>query len=575
MRRPLLLTALVAGSLVAGVSPALAAPPAPAGAPAVAATPAKAAPTAVPARYLAQRIAWQPCFPDGPPEGFPAGSERLECGSYSAPRDWANPGAKIDVSIAVSRLRPATGRAGASLLSNPGGPGGPGRTLPLVFLFAERTRVLDSREIVGIDVRGTGDSTNVTCGGGTGIGAGLDPRDRSRGNTELILDSAELTAKFCQTKGGELSPFINTKQTVADLDLLRALLRRTTIDWLGYSGGTWLGAAYATYFPSRVGRFVLDGNTEFTTTWQRSFAWQPRGFERRFRVDYLPWVARYDELFGLGRTAEAARRQYESLRARLAAAPLELDGLIEINGTDLDNLIAGSLYSKTLFQSLTEDWLELRELVRQRDAGAATAGTTAARQRLAASVTAARQARVAPLPTALDSFSATFNHILCNDTPWRGDRASLLRESAEQGRRYPLRGWYTLSEPCVFWDRPEAETLAPRTGRGVPPVLMVQNDKDPATPIEGAVRARRDFAGARMITVVDEGDHTIYPGNPCVDAKVEAFLLDGAPARDAQCRGLGLPVPTAPETRAAASTATANPLVTVRKWAEQAGPMPK
>ncbi len=37
---------------------------------------------------------------------------------------------------------------------------------------------------------------------------------------------------------------------------------------------------------------------------------------------------------------------------------------------------------------------------------------------------------------------------------------------------------------------------------------MIQSDRDPATPIEGARRTQKLFAGARLLTVVNEGDHT-------------------------------------------------------------------
>lgn len=170
-----------------------------------AATATPAAPAArstVPDRYLDQTIDWQPCFPGKPPEDFPAGSKRLQCGSYLTPKDWDAPGAGVDLHIAVTRLQPTTGPAARSVLTNPGGPGGPGRTVPLVYLAAHRTTLTQQRDILGIDVRGTGGSTNVTCSGGSAIGSDLDPRDRRPANTRLILDSAALTARYCQQAGG-------------------------------------------------------------------------------------------------------------------------------------------------------------------------------------------------------------------------------------------------------------------------------------------------------------------------------------------------------------------------------------
>ena len=106
-----------------------------------------------------------------------------------------------------------------------------------------------------------------------------------------------------------------------DLDLLRQILGKKKVSWLGYSAGTWMGAYYATYFPKTLDKIVLDSNTEFTESWQKVFDNLPAGSELRFRVDFLPWVAKYDNVFHLGKTAEEVRQSYETTRARLVEQP--------------------------------------------------------------------------------------------------------------------------------------------------------------------------------------------------------------------------------------------------------------
>ncbi|MGH3812646.1 MAG: alpha/beta hydrolase, partial [Pseudonocardiaceae bacterium] len=76
----------------------------------------------VPDRYAGQTVDWRPCFPDGPPAGLPPGSSKLECSSFTAPRDWADPDGPT-ITIAVSRLRASGGAAEGALFTNPGGPG--------------------------------------------------------------------------------------------------------------------------------------------------------------------------------------------------------------------------------------------------------------------------------------------------------------------------------------------------------------------------------------------------------------------------------------------------------------------
>lgn len=495
---------------------------------------------AVPARYLNQKIDWKPCYPDGPPPNLPPGSEKLQCGSFIAPRDWSRPDDKIDVSIAVSRM-PSTGTAKASVLTNPGGPGAPGRTTPL--FFKNRKRLLASQEVIGVDPRGTGDSTNITCDGKAEIDDDLDPRDRSKENLDLILKSNELISQFCQTKSGELGKHINTEQTVRDYDLLRALLGRDKINWVGYSGGTWLGAHYATAFPERADKFVLDSNVEFTTNFQDSFDWQPLGFERRFRDDFLPWLAKYDAKYHLGTTAEETRQSYEKVRGALARNPVELDGE-RVTAPVFDSNIASSLYGKEDFPGLAEYIVNLASLTGVQPSPAAAAAKAAVAGYHQQVRERGPQLR-APQKYD-DAYDASFITITCNDTPWTDTPGDLVRKSEEMGKKWPLLGWGWVAQPCVSWDRPDVDLPTP-TGDGVSPVLMVQSVNDPATPIEGARRAHERFAGSRMITVTGEGDHGLYAltGNKCVDDKVESYLVDGVvPEGDTTCTGMPLPDPT-------------------------------
>jgi pimeloyl-ACP methyl ester carboxylesterase len=459
-----------------------------------------------------QEIQWQKCFDTAPP-GLPPGAERLECGSFTAPMDWNNPGNGKTITIAVSRLTPKNGTAKSTVFTNPGGPGGEGRTLPLAFL--NRPKLSENAEIVGIDVRGTGASSNVTCGMYDTLGS-TDPRDRSKANLDLLYQGMELHAKFCQTKSGELGRYITTDQTVKDLDLLRQVLGRKKVDWLGYSGGTWMGAYFATYFPKSLDKIVLDSNAAFTGPWQPVFDDWGMGFERRFRVDFAPWVAKYDDIYHLGKTGEEVRQTYERTRAKLAQQPITLpEGTY--NAVRLDLLLFQGQYSKHSFDSVARKFAEL-----------------------AGAVPAQLKAR-ASYP---DASNGTLYSIICNDTPFKGDRKYLERDAVQDGAKWPLMGYYQIMGPCAYWDRPNVQLKHPN-GIGVDSTLMVQSVRDPATPLEGAQRAHQGFRNSKMLTVKDEGDHGIYGlDNDCVNDVVERYLVDRVnPTSDSTCPGVPLPAP--------------------------------
>ncbi|QWF80589.1 alpha/beta hydrolase [Amycolatopsis sp. CA-230715] len=528
-----LLVPAVAGTVLAGLAPVATADPPPLNS------------TGIPDRYANQALNWHVCAGDELPSPPPAGAEGMECATYLTPRDWSRVDDRIDLTIAVSRLKATGAEATASVLTNPGGPGAPGRLFPARLRNQAKLRA--SQEVIGIDPRGTGKSTNLTCGGAVGTGSSLDPRNRDRANLDLILDATKYAAESCQLKSGELGPLVTTDQTVHDLDLLRVLLKRDKVNWVGYSAGTWLGAHYAQAFPDRTGRFVLDSNTEFTTTWEKSFASQPLGFERRWRQDFLPWLAKYDSRYHFGATGEAARQTYEEVRYALSKNPAAV-GDTTISANQLDSYIASQLYAKGNFPALADYLTNVRTLTK----GGATADQkAAATQKVKGAKSAPEITGPQPLRVPgdyADAYDASFWTIPCSEGAWAGSRESAIEESQEFiDRQLPLLGAGWLIQPCLFWKHQPAP-LPVLDGKGVPPVLMVQSAHDPATPIEGAERAHRAFAGSRMITVTKEGDHGIYAGgNAAVDKVVEDYLVDGKVPEDQSIPGLPLPVPPEPK----------------------------
>jgi pimeloyl-ACP methyl ester carboxylesterase len=507
--------------------------------------------TVVPERFAGQTVLWLRCLDPNLYPGLPRDFYRLQCGTFEAPANWRDPDDGTTVTIAVSRLPASVKPARGVTFTNPGGPGEPGLELPLVFSLAERTRLIRTQDIYGIDVRGTGGSTNATCGGPT-LQPLLDPRDRRSENLDLIMDSAELVARFCAGAPGLPIGRVTTSDTVRDLDLLRRLVKAPKVNWIGYSAGTWLGAQYADEYPGTVGHFVFDSASDVSGSWKRAFDLQPLGFERRFRRDFMRWAAKYDRVFGLGDTPGEVLETYQDIRSRLTPQT-PVDSAIV-----LDHALAGAMYSSLSFLDAAALLADLESFLAAQGSGNAAA-MGAARRRLAAApllsaaaprgfgtMSGLRAARPpgGRMPMSSDASDAAFLAITCNDTPWTDTRSDLVESSAELGRLYPLLGPGTLNEPCAFWDVPNLHLLPP-TGAGVPPILVVQSAHDPATPLEGARRTVASLPGSRMLLVTGEGDHGLYAGgNACVDTAVERFVVTGVlPKAGATCRGKPIPAP--------------------------------
>ncbi|MBM6405528.1 alpha/beta fold hydrolase [Phycicoccus sp. CSK15P-2] len=488
-------------------------------------------------RYLRQTLDWQLCDE----------ATGTECALVTAPRDWNRPGAGEDIRVAVSRTVPeGAGDDARYIFGNPGGPGAPG--LGMAPYLAS---VVPDHIAIGFDVRGTGASTNVSCEGAPQYT--MDARDRDRANLDLIADASKLYDPFCTLKSRGLRDHVTTEQTVKDVDLVRALLGAETFDYVGYSGGTWLGAYYQKYFPKHAGRFVLDSNTDFTRPWNVTFEAQPESFERRFRQDFTAWAAEHDDVLGLGSSPEQVRRFYERLRADLKRDPIEVvvPGEVEItldqNFLDADTI--QSMYSKYSFQPLAADYALLRTWWDEEHAS----DPASVQRRFDATPRqvqerlrdiAARMEHGVAQPVASDAYPATFYAITCNDTRWPRGQRYLDRLSGRLGPRYPLVGWSTNENPCAYWTRPGVRMPVP-DGAGVDTTLMVQSVNDPATNARLARDAERRYSGAVLLTVTDEGDHGVFGmGNRCVDDIVLRYLTTGrAPAHDRTCRGIPVPDP--------------------------------
>ncbi|MGW6278011.1 alpha/beta hydrolase [Kribbella sp. NPDC055071] len=497
-------------------------------------------------KYLKQKPAWTRCGEE---------EMRTYCAKITVPRDWANPYAGNDIQIAVSKVAPAKGKPSRVVFGNPGGPGGAG--LGMAPYLASQAPLAKDHLAVGFDPRGTGDSTNVSCQGSPGYT--MDARDRQPSNLTLIAEASALTYQYCDRMSLGLLPYVNTAQTVQDMDLIRQLLGFATIDYVGYSGGTWLGAYYQTYFPDHVGRFVLDSNTDFTQPWLNTFVSQPQSFERRFREDFATWAAKNDDELHLGTSPRLVIRTYERLRAALKKQPAVeefMDSTVKVtyDQNTLDNIVAGDMYTKLAFYSLALDLEFLRDLsaTQTKDGPQAAQrrvdALSPARQRELVQRATGRTPGLGPIgqPSGDDAEDATFTAVTCNDTPWPQGREYGEMMAGRLGPKYPLLGWGMTENPCYAWSRPNL-TMPTPTGKGLPTTLMVQSVHDPATNYALAVSAHSRYAGSRLLTITREGDHGVYGGvNKCADKIINTFLTTGvAPAQDISCVGEGIPAPTA------------------------------
>ncbi|MFG2642425.1 alpha/beta hydrolase [Streptomyces sp. NPDC048370] len=455
-------------------------------------------------------LSWEPCGPAGLGQ---------ECATLSVPQDYAKP-AGPQLSLAVSRIRSERPEARrGTLVVIPGGPGGSG-VQRLSQKGPALVDVLDGTyDLVAFDPRGVGGSSTANCG--------LDPEDRrmvtlrswpaADGSIDENVARSRRTAEACLRNGGERLRSFTTANQARDLDRFRQALGEEKLSAWGVSYGTYVGAVYATKYPHRTDRWVLDSSADpnperVARGWLADMA---KGAEDRF-PDFATWAA--DPARGELRLAEhssdvrplildlAARLDHEPKDSTTPGTPL--------TGNILRQSLQNALYSDTAFAPFAE-------LVRS------------AQDPKSIPVLPAQSSAAMP-----DSDAALSVAVICNDVKWPRSVRAHERAVAVDRARHPLTAGMPVNmTPCSFW-QPPAEKPTRITDRGPSNILMIQSLRDPSTPYASGLRMREALGARARLVTVDKGGHGMYlgNGNACGNAAVTTFLKTGErPAGDAYC----------------------------------------
>ena len=104
------------------------------------------------------------------------------------------------------------------------------------------------------------------------------------------------------------------------MDSIRKALGAEQINYYGFSYGTYLGQVYATLYPDRVRRMVLDGNVDPRRVWYDANLDQDVAFDRNIKI-FFDWIAKYDASTTSAPTGEAVEDTYYADPAELRQAP--------------------------------------------------------------------------------------------------------------------------------------------------------------------------------------------------------------------------------------------------------------
>ncbi|AJE87031.1 TAP domain protein [Streptomyces albus] len=456
----------------------------------------------------------------------------IQCGWVTVPVDYAKPDGK-KIKLAVDRAK-STGtkdeRQGA-LVYNPGGPGGSGMRFPTRITTKNPlwTKTSKAYDFVGFDPRGVGHSAPISC---------IDPQEFVKApKADPVPDNEadkraqrKLAAEYadgCAERSGAMLPHMTTPNTARDLDVIRAALGEKKLNYLGVSYGTYLGAVYGTLFPDHVRRMLVDSvvNPSREKIWYQANLDQDVAFQGRWE-DWTKWVAENDAAFHLGDTQEKVQAQWEKLRAAAKKEPI--GGVV--GPAELISFFQSAPYYDSAWVPTAEVWSKY------------VAGDTEALVEAAGPDLSDTKGNASS-----ENGNAVYTAVECGDAKWPTSWQRWDRDNTRLHKDHPFMTWANawMNLPCATWPAKQHTPVHVKSGKGLPPVLIVQAERDAATPYGGAVELHKRFKGSRLITEKDAGSHGVTGAvNPCINDRVDTYLLTGKVGdRDATCAPHATPKP--------------------------------
>ncbi|MFE7313504.1 alpha/beta fold hydrolase [Streptomyces sp. NPDC057555] len=436
--------------------------------------------------------AWHPCKDD-------PGKPGVECAELTVPVDWARPdGQQVRLDVKRQKAADPAQRLG-TLMTAPGGPGQRGTVVVTDGYLPDSIR--NSFDAIGYDSRGTGD-TKAQCA--PAPKAAPLPRNEAEFNT--LLETNKRYGESCRTTPASLIDHLDAVSDARDMEALRDALGEEKLNYYGASYGTLRGQTYASLFPRRTGRMVLDGNMDHSVKDARTFMGTETLAAEKNLNDFFDWC---DTNTGCSLHAQGAKKTFSEVYAKAEQADKASPGHVY-------DLVNEATIGASNGRISKDSWRELADEIGKR-------GNSATLPSADLTMDGPNQA----------IFCSDWNLPVKNYTAWKTMLSDIARESPNlKISEHALVPSGVLG--CLGWPRQAAHPQQdlPKWNTN-PRALMVESLHDAQTPYAWSQAAARQ-SGAVLLTY-DGGGHIVAWSGKMSD-QVEKYLLTGRrPADGTHC----------------------------------------
>jgi len=504
--------------------------------------------------YQTQKLAWKTC------------NDNFQCSTLRVPIDYSNLKTG-SFNIGVLRYKAANQKSRiGSLVINPGGPGASGVDYALAAEYIFSPDILDKYDVVGFDPRGVGKSAPIHCLSDkeTDASYSADSKPDNPAELKAYLANAKSYVASCQAHTPNMMHY-STMDAARDMDVLRAALGDSKLNYVGKSYGTYLGTLYAKLFPGSVGRVVLDGAINPNASSRDQNLVQAVGFDHALNAFIADCLARRDcplsSTSGIQTLSTSYNNQSKPaviqsvVALHSAVTPAQITAgaaqfIALFKSTSLRPLTSRSrravteslvvLGTASALYDNTSGWPQLRTALREAKSGNGTTFLALAdqySQRNPNGTYANNEADAALVIDCLDWHDTRTLVQVQSDAKMFATQAPVfgpyLAYNALSCQYFPSAG----STPSGSFTAPKAPTPSTNIATiNTTPIIIVGTTRDPATPYQWAVALHKIIQNSRLISLSADGHTGQGRGSDCVDSAVDKYLLTGViPAKDLAC----------------------------------------
>lgn len=452
----------------------------------------------------------------------PANITTFDCANVTVPLDYTDPDSN-SLDLNVFRVQATEEPVLGNVLINFGGPGGTGAQNLPALADVMRDIIGPQWNLISWDPRGTGKTIPFQCTPPTGLIDTTSNTKRDLGSlvstnaTEGFLnygwDLAGDIADACAQQASETASLIGTAFVARDvMEIVDALDDGNLLHYYGWSYGTALGSYIAAMFPERVGRMVLDGNLNPHEYQSGTYAHAADDTDEAWD-GFLETCFEAKDDCSLYSFVQPNTTSDLLSTINAAIRPLSLTSGLSLQSYLTYQIVKNVPISPLYFP---RQWPQLADTLTLLLNSSATGSTANLTDTTTANTSTYDEAQNAVL--GIRASDATFR---ANTS---ADYLPILRQqanaSASFGDSFYLSLWvsarWQIPAKERYWGDFSADTHTP--------ILYVNGEYDPVTPIMGAYNGSAGFAGSVVLAHSGYGHGLVASPSQCAAGYVRAYF---------------------------------------------------